>query len=86
MAGELTGEVSAYEFTLGLQMYFDPFQVTVMYVKSIVFGILITSISAYHGYFTDGGALEVGQSSTKAVVYSCLALVVADYFLAQIML
>lgn len=86
IAGDLTGEVSAYEFTLGLQMYFDPFQVTVMYVKSVVFGGLITSISAYHGYYTKGGALEVGQSSTKAVVYSCLAIVVADYILAQIML
>lgn len=86
MAGELSGELSASDFTLGVQMWYDPFQVTVMYTKSLIFGFLIASISAYHGYFTYGGALEVGQSSTKAVVYSCMAVVVADYLVAQIML
>jgi phospholipid/cholesterol/gamma-HCH transport system permease protein len=86
VAGDLTGEVTAFEFTTGLQTYFDPFQVTVMYVKSLVFAFLITTVSAYHGFYTEGGALEVGQSSTRAVVYSCLSLVIADYFIAQILL
>lgn len=86
MAGDLTGEVTATEYTQGVQTYFVPFQVTVMYVKSITFGLIISTISAYQGFFTSGGALEVGASSTKAVVYSCLTLVVADYLIAQLML
>ncbi len=86
IAGDLTGAVSKVEFTQGVQQWFEPFQVTVMYTKSFIFGFLISTISAYHGYYTTGGALEVGQSSTKAVVYSCMAMVVADYFVAQIML
>ena len=86
IGGHLTGAVNTEDFTTGVQMYYDPFQIVVMYTKALTFGFLITSISSYHGYFTDGGALEVGQSSTKAVVYSCLAMVVADYVIAQIML
>ncbi|MEM7658172.1 MAG: ABC transporter permease [Bacteroidota bacterium] len=86
LAGDLSGAVTAYEFTLGLQNYYDPHQVVVMYVKAFSFGFLITTVSAYQGYFTKGGALEVGASSTKAVVFSCLSMVVADYLIAQLML
>lgn len=86
MAGDVTGAVTAYDFTLGLQTYYDPYQVAVMYVKAFTFGFLITSVAAYQGYYTSGGALEVGASSTRAVVYSCLTMVIADYLIAQIML
>ncbi|MCB0855756.1 MAG: ABC transporter permease, partial [Bacteroidetes bacterium] len=50
------------------------------------FGFIITTVSAYQGFYTRGGALEVGASSTKAVVYSCLSMVLADYLIAEIML
>ena len=55
-------------------------------IKSFVFAFLVSSISAYKGYFTKGGALEVGQSSTSAVTNSCIAILVADYLLAQLLL
>lgn len=86
LAGDMTGEVTMNEFALGVQTYYDPYQVTVMYVKAFTFGFIITSVSAYQGFFTTGGALEVGLSATKAVIYSCLTMVLADYLIAQIML
>lgn len=86
VAGDLTGAVTAVEFSGGLREYYEHYQVVVMYTKAFTFGILITSVSAYQGYYTEGGALEVGTSATKAVVYSCLSMVVADYLIAQIML
>ncbi len=86
VAGDLTGAVSAVDFTVGLREYYEHYQVVVMYTKAFTFGILITSVSAYQGYYTTGGALEVGTSATKAVVYSCLSMVIADYLIAQIML
>lgn len=86
VAGQLSGAITMGEFAYGVQLWFDPHQVSVMYTKSFVFGFLITTISAYHGYYTNGGALEVGQSATKAVVYSCIAMVIADYFVALLML
>ena len=86
VAGDLTGAVTSLEFTMGIREYYEPYQVLVMYVKAFTFGLLITSVSAYQGYYTQGGALEVGASSTRAVVFSCLTMVIADYLIAQIML
>lgn len=86
VAGHLTGEVLIQQFAQGTQEFFVPFQINVMYVKAITFGWIITTISAYQGFYTRGGALEVGTTSTKAVVYSCLTIVVFDYLIAQIML
>jgi phospholipid/cholesterol/gamma-HCH transport system permease protein len=54
--------------------------------KSIVFAFLISSISCYKGYYTHGGALEVGIASTEAVTSSVIAVLLADYFLANLLL
>lgn len=86
VAGDLSGEVAANEFMQGMREYFDPFYVHFMLLKAVSFGFIISSISAYQGFYTHGGALEVGQASTRAVVYSCIALLATDYILAQLLL
>lgn len=86
MAGEITGSVTGQEYIYGIRNAFNPHNVTLALVKSIVFAFLISSISAYQGYFTKGGALEVGKSSTNAVTNSCIAVLIADYLLAQLFL
>ena len=55
-------------------------------IKTSVFAFLITSISSYFGYFLKGGALEVGKASTKAVVYSSVFILIANYILTQLIL
>jgi phospholipid/cholesterol/gamma-HCH transport system permease protein len=84
--GTLGGAVSTNEFVFGLQYAFQPFYVTYALVKTLVFAFLITSISAYFGYYTAGGALEVGSSSTRAVVYSSIFLLTANYLITQMIL
>jgi phospholipid/cholesterol/gamma-HCH transport system permease protein len=86
IAGSLSGALTEYEYVYGIRSDFQPFNVGFALIKSVVFGFLITSISAYRGYYTRGGSLEVGQSSTIAVVNSCIAILVADYALAQLLL
>jgi phospholipid/cholesterol/gamma-HCH transport system permease protein len=86
IAGTLSGAVTAQDFILGLTTDFVPFILTVATVKSVIFAFIITSVSAYQGFYTDGGALEVGQSSTKAVVISCIAILFSDYVIAQLLL
>ena len=46
----------------------------------------ITSVSSYYGYYTEGGALEVGRSSTKAVVYSSVLILLFNLILTQLLL
>ena len=55
-------------------------------IKTSVFAFLITSISSFFGYFLKGGALEVGKASTKAVVYSSIFILIANYVLTQLIL
>ena len=47
---------------------------------------MISTISAYYGYYAKGNSLEVGRSSTRAVVVSSIVILVLDLVLTQIML
>jgi phospholipid/cholesterol/gamma-HCH transport system permease protein len=84
--GVLTGVVTEYEYVYGIQYEFRPYNVTYALIKSTVFAFIITSVSSYHGYYTQGGALEVGRSSTKAVVYSSIMILVFNFVLTQLLL
>ena len=82
----LTGVMTGTDYIIGIRMEFIPFNVAFALIKAFVFAFLIASISAFKGFYTSGGALEVGQSSTAAVVSSCIAVLLADYLLAQLLL
>jgi len=86
LAGTLTGVVTPQEYIYGIRSEFNPFSVTFMLIKALVYAFLVTAIASYKGYYTRGGALEVGQSSTSAVTTSCIAILCADYLLAQLVL
>lgn len=84
--GLATGVVTSYEYIYGIQYSFREYNITYALIKTLVFAFLITSVSAYHGYYTKGGALEVGQSSTKAVVYSSILILLFNFLLTQLLL
>lgn len=86
VAGIGTGIVSSDDYIQGIQTSFDPYHVTYALIKTIVFAIIITTVSAYQGYYTKGGTREVGISSTQAVVYSDVVILVANYLLTQLLL
>ena len=77
-----TGVITGSDYIIGIQMEFNEFGVFFALIKAVAYGYLVSTISAYKGFFTTGGALEVGQSSTNAVTSSCIAILVADYLLA----
>jgi phospholipid/cholesterol/gamma-HCH transport system permease protein len=86
IAGDMSGIVPSADYIRGIQDQFLPFNIVFALIKTLVFAYIITSVSAYHGFHTDGGALEVGQSSTKAVVYSSIFILIFDYILTQLIL
>lgn len=51
-------------------------------LKSAVFGFAITLISSSCGFQAHGGAKGVGVATTKAVVWSFIAIVIIDYIFA----
>ena len=86
IAGTLTNIITEQEYIYGIRLDFNPYTIKFAMVKSVAFAFLISSISAYKGFFTKGGALEVGIASTSAVTNSCIAILLADYLLAQLLL
>lgn len=86
LAGTFSGLISASDYLTGIQMEFNSYHVTYALIKTVVFAVVITTVSAYHGYYTRGGTREVGISSTKAVVYSDVVILITNYILTQLLL
>jgi phospholipid/cholesterol/gamma-HCH transport system permease protein len=84
--GEFANVVSLSDFELGIQLDFRPYQVGYALIKSVVFAFIITSVSGYYGYYVKGGALNVGQSSTHAVVYSVILIMIFNVILTVLLL
>jgi phospholipid/cholesterol/gamma-HCH transport system permease protein len=81
-----SGILAPSQYDKGLLESFQPYNVFFALVKGYTFAFIISSISAFFGYHVEGGALEIGRSSTKAVVVSCVAILFADYILAALLL
>ena len=86
LAGTASDILSTDTFDRGLLQNFVPYNVIFALIKSYTFAFIISSIPAYFGYYVKGGALEIGRSSTKSVVISCIMLLFADYVLSQLLL
>jgi phospholipid/cholesterol/gamma-HCH transport system permease protein len=86
IAGTASGVITSQDFIYGIQYAFIPYYVTYAIIKTLFFAFIITSISAYQGYYVEGGSLEVGRASTKAVVYSSVTLLLFNVILTQLLL
>jgi len=82
LSGLLTTEI----YVLGIRSFFEESNIVYALTKTVVFGFLIVSISSFYGYYTKGGSLDVGRSSTQAVVSSSIAILIANFILTQLML
>ncbi len=81
-----TGIVTSNEYIYGIQYDFKQFHVYYGLAKTLVFALIITSVSSYQGYYAKGSALEVGKSSTQAVVYSSVLILILNYIITQLVL
>ena len=68
-------------FMYRLYYYVDAQDIWGGLIKAGIFGFLIAGISCYMGFTTEGGAKGVGRSTTRAVVFSAVTILVVDYFL-----
>lgn len=85
-AADLSNIVAADIFDIGLRTNFSPFNVAFALSKAYTFAFIVSSVPAYYGYYVTGGSLEIGRSSTTAVVVSCILVLFADYALAALLL
>ena len=84
--GPLVGVITVTQYVEGIQWLFEPYYVTFSLIKSLFFGFLVASVPAYFGYHVQGGALEVGKASTKAVVNTNILILLWDLILTRLLL
>lgn len=64
-----------------MNKYTDGSDVSIAMIKGCVFGVLIVIISCHQGLKADQGAVGVGRGTTRAMVYSSLAILIVNFFL-----
>jgi phospholipid/cholesterol/gamma-HCH transport system permease protein len=84
LMGVSSGACTSYQYIFGIQTFFEPWKLYYSFTKVIVFAYIITSVSSYFGYYTTGGALEVGKSSTSAVVFSSILILLFSLILTYL--
>tara|TARA_B110000444_G_C18706316_1_gene531488 strand:- start:136 stop:876 length:741 start_codon:yes stop_codon:yes gene_type:complete len=84
--GGLSADVTTADFISGLTYDFKIFYITYALIKTFVFAFIVSSVSSYFGYHTKGGAIAVGKSSTKAVVYSSILILIFNFILTDLIL
>lgn len=81
-----TAGVTAADYMYGIKYEFNIFYVTYCLIKTVFFAFIIASVSSYFGYYTKGGALDVGRSSTRAVVFSSIIILIFNFILTDLLL
>ena len=84
--GALSVDITTTEFLSGLRYEFRSYYITYAIVKTIFFAFIVSSISSYFGYHVKGGSIAVGKSSTDAVVYSSIVILVFNFILTKLIL
>ncbi|MCA1757223.1 MAG: ABC transporter permease [Bacteroidales bacterium] len=85
-AGTAAGVITSESFIYGIQYAFIPYYITYSLIKTVVFAFIIATVSGFQGYIVSGGSLDVGRASTKAVVYSCILILLFNVILTQLLL
>ena len=85
LASVPAGLITDAEYVQGVRSFFEPYYVFMMFVKSVVFAFILTTVSAYQGYYVEGGSIELGRASTQAVVYSDILILLSDYVIALVL-
>jgi len=86
VSGVGTGVVTSADFIYGIQFDFIPYRIVYTLTKGMTFAFLISTVAGFHGYYARGGALDVGRSSTKAVVYSMVLVLFFNLLLTYFLL
>ena len=86
MIAVFTGIMIPDDYVTGLLYDFKLYSIVYSLIKTCFFAFIITSVSAFYGYYAKGNSLEVGKASTRAVVASSIVIMIFNLILTQILL
>jgi len=77
---------------VGQGVYFGEMQgvlgirdISIGFWKSVSFGLIISWVCCYKGFYTQFGAEGVSRATTEAVVMSSVWILICDYFLTSVL-
>lgn len=83
---KLTGIIRIASFVEGITYCYNGFYIFYSAFKMSLFSFIISSVSAFCGYYAHGGSLGVGRKSTHAIVASSILILLFDLIVTQLML
>ncbi len=85
--------VAIYALRLNTSLYWNTALRSLSYtdalgglIKPLVFGFIVGMIGSYFGLRTKGGTRGVGSSTTQAVVFASILVIISDFFLSKLIL
>ncbi len=84
LVGTLFFQVDLADFFAKIEWIVDLEDIMMGMQKAALFGFVFSTIGCFQGYFAKGGAKGVGQSTTRAVVASYVAILILDFFITYI--
>lgn len=76
-------ELSAEDYLSNMRTYVELSDIRGGLIKASAFGLILTWVGCYKGYYTEGGARGVGISTTQSVVISSVLILASNYFLTK---
>jgi phospholipid/cholesterol/gamma-HCH transport system permease protein len=77
-------KISVQQYLDNLTQWINSTDVVVGLIKGIVFGVVVSTIACTFGFRTKGGSEGVAASTTAAVVWSFVLIIVFDYFIVRL--
>ena len=83
---EATHIIPPASYITGIKAFYNGFYIFYSCFKMSLFCFMISSISAFNGYYAKGGSLGVGRSSTQSIVTVSILILLFDLIVTQLML
>lgn len=77
--------LSPEDYINGIKAYVELSDIRGGLTKAAVFGLILTWVGTYKGFYTSGGARGVGISTTQSVVVSSVLILMSNYFLTKLL-
>ena len=74
-------ELSPEDYINSIKSFVELADITSGLIKSCVFGLILTWVGTYKGFYTHGGARGVGKATTQSVVLGSIMILITNYCL-----
>ena len=85
-AANITADLSSEAFFYGARLFWHSWDLVYSLTKAVIFGLTIPLISVHMGLKTKGGAEGVGITTTQAVMFMTLTILILDAMFPPLML